>query len=215
MRNSDDNIAIYGHRWDYYGNTKDVTVSNSVLWADVAHPILVGTHGDPADPDTLEDMKFMNLDILDQAEAQVGYQGCMSINAGDANLVRNVRFEDIRVGDIREGQLVNLRVMYNRKYNTAPGMGIENVYFKNISYSGSRANLSMIAGYDSVRSIRNVVFENLQINGRLIWDAMPGKPAWYQTGDLAHFFVGEHVEGLKFISTIDGRGPGGKAAPVK
>ena len=215
MRNSDDNIAIYGHRWDYYGNTKDVTVSNSVLWADVAHPILVGTHGDPADPDTLEDMKFMNLDILDQAEAQVGYQGCMSINAGDANLVRNVRFEDIRVGDIREGQLVNLRVMYNRKYNTAPGMGIENVYFKNISYSGSRANLSMIAGYDSVRSIRNVVFENLQINGRLIWDAMPGKPAWYQTGDLAHFFVGEHVEGVKFISTIDGMGPGGKAAPAK
>jgi len=201
MRNSDDNIAIYGHRWAYYGNTRDVTVQNSVLWADVAHPILIGTHGDPEGHDTLEDMRFVHLDILDQAEAQVNYQGCMSIDAGDDNLVRRVRFEDVRVGDIREGQLVNLRVMYNRKYNTAPGRGIEDVYFKDITYNGSRANLSVIAGYDSARSIRNVVFEDLKINGRLIWDGMPGKPAWYQTGDLAHFYVGEHVEGLRFVCT--------------
>ncbi|HWK05047.1 MAG TPA: serine hydrolase [Puia sp.] len=201
MRNSDDNIAIYGHRWGYYGNTRNITVSNSVLWADVAHPILIGTHGDPPHPDTLEEMKFVNLDILDQAEAQIGYQGCMSINAGDANLVRDIRFENIRVEDIRQGQLVNLRVMYNRKYNTAPGGGIENVLFKNISYEGSHANLSVIAGYDSLRNIRNVTFEDLRINGKLIWDRMPGKPAWYLTGDFAHFFVGEHVEGLKFISS--------------
>src|SRR5581483_9139302 len=26
MRNSDDCIAIYGHRWKYYGNTRNVTV---------------------------------------------------------------------------------------------------------------------------------------------------------------------------------------------
>jgi len=200
MRNSDDNIAIYGHRWGYYGNTKDITVRNSVLWADVAHPILIGTHGDPASPDTLEDMKFVNIDVLDQAEAQLNYQGCMSINAGDDNLVRHIRFEDIRVGDIREGQLVNLRVMYNRKYNTAPGRGISDIYFKNISYDGGRANLSVISGYDSGRSIKNVTFEGLRINGRLIWDSMPGKPAWYQTGDFARFYVGEHVEGLRFIA---------------
>ena len=206
MRNSDDNIAVYGHRWAYYGNTRDVTVQNSVLWADVAHPILIGTHGDPEGHDTLEDMRFVRLDILDQAEAQVNYQGCMSINAGDDNLVRRIRFEDIRVGDIREGQLVNLRVMYNRKYNTAAGRGIEDVYFKNISYEGSRTNLSVIAGYDSVRNIKNVVFEDLTINGRVIWDGMPGKPAWYQTGDLAHFYVGEHVEGLRFIATNQDHG---------
>jgi len=201
MRNSDDNIAIYGHRWAYYGNTRDITVRNSVLWADVAHPILIGTHGDPDGHDTLEDMKFVNLDILDQAEAQLNYQGCMSVNAGDDNLIRHIRFEDVRVDDIREGQLVNMRVMYNRKYNTAPGRGIEDIWFKNISYNGSCANLSVIAGYDPGRCIKGVVFENLKINGRLIWDNMPGKPGWYQTGDFAHFFVGEHVEGLRFINT--------------
>lgn len=38
-------MAIYAHRWDYYGDTRDIAVKNSTLWADVARPINVGTHG--------------------------------------------------------------------------------------------------------------------------------------------------------------------------
>ena len=198
MRNSDDCIAIYGHRWNYYGNTRHVTVSHSTLWADVAHPILVGTHGDPAHPDTLEDLRFTDLDILDHHENQVDYQGCMSLDAGDSNLIRRVTFDRIRVEDFRKGQLVNLRVMYNKKYNTAPGKGIEDVLFRDVTYTGGHASLSVIAGYDDTRPIRNITFQNLRINGVLISDSMPGKPAWYKTADLAGFFVGEHVDNLRF-----------------
>jgi hypothetical protein len=201
MRNSDDNIAIYGHRWNYYGDVRHVTVENSTLWADVAHPILVGTHGDTANPDTLEDIEFRNLDILDQREPQLDYQGCMSLNAGDGNLIRNVRFEDIRVEDFRQGQLLNLRVFFNRKYNTSPGRGIENVLFKNVTYNGTHANPSIVEGFDDSREIKNVVFENLRINGRLIADDMPGKPGYFKTGDMARIFVGEHVEGIVFRVT--------------
>ncbi len=198
MRNSDDTIAIYGHRWNYYGDTRRVTVQNSTLWADVAHPILVGTHGDSTNPETLEDLNFLNIDILDHREPQLDYQGCMSLNAGDSNLIRNVRFENIRVEDFREGQLVNLRVFNNRKYNTSPGRGIEDVIFKDITYNGTHANPSIIAGYDDGREVKNIVFENLRINGRMISDDMLGKPRWFETGDMAHIFVGEHVEGLVF-----------------
>jgi hypothetical protein len=167
----------------------------------VAHPILVGTHGDTDHPDTLEDMKFLNLDILDQREPQIGYQGCMSLNAGDSNLIRNIRFEDIRVEDIRMGQLVNLRVFFNKQYNTSPGRGIEDVLFKNVSYNGTHANPSIIAGYDDSRAIKNVVFENLKINGRVISDDMPGKPGFFKTGDMAGIFVGEHVDGVVYRTT--------------
>jgi hypothetical protein len=203
MRNSDDCIAIYGHRRNFYGNTQNIIVRNSTLWADVAHPILVGTHGDTSNPDTLEDLQFSNLDILDQMEPQIDYQGCMSLDAGDGNLIRNVRFENIRVEDFRQGQLVNLRVFYNRKYNTSPGRGIENIYFKNITYNGSHSDHSVIAGYDGTRMIKNVVFENLVINGTLITDQM-SKPGWYKTSDMARFFVGEHVEGIEFRAHGDG-----------
>jgi hypothetical protein len=93
---------------------------------------------------------------------------------------------------------VNLRIFYNEKYCTAPGLGIENITFRNIEYNGNNANLSVIAGYNEERKIKNVLFENLSINGVIISDDMDGKPAWYKTSDMARFFVGEHVEGVEF-----------------
>lgn len=197
-RNSDDCTTVYGTRKGFTGGCWNITMLNSTLWADVAHPILIGTHGNSAKPDTLENLNYINIDILDHKEVQIDYQGCMSINAGDNNLVRNVRFENIRVEDFRQGQLINLRVFFNKKYCTAPGRGIENVLFRNITYNGHNASLSAIAGYDTTRQVKNIVFENLMINGVSITDDMPGKPKWYKTADMAGMFVGEHVEGIVF-----------------
>jgi hypothetical protein len=42
------------------------------------------------------------------------------------------------------------------------------------------------------------VFENLSINGEVIFDDMPNKPKWFKTSDMARFFIGEHVEGVVF-----------------
>lgn len=203
-RNSDDCITVYGSRGQFLGGVKGVVVKNSTLWADVAHPILIGTHGNTKAPDTLEDLTFSNIDILDHMERQLDYQGCMSLNAGDSNLIRNVLFDDIRVEDFRCGQLVNLRVFYNRKYCTSPGRGIEDVIFRNIAYNGSRAEQSVICGYDETRKVRNVTFENLSINGVVISDDMK-KPGWFKTSDMARFFVGDYVEGLRFVSRGDGQ----------
>jgi hypothetical protein len=197
-RNSDDCTTVYGTRLGFTGGCRNITMQNSTLWADVAHPILIGTHGNTPNPEFLEDLNYINIDILDHKEQQVDYQGCMSLNAGDSNLIRNVRFENIRVEDFRQGQLVNLRVFFNSKYCTSPGRGIENVLFKDITYNGKNAELSVIAGYDDQRKVKNVVFENIIINGVRISDDMKGKPAWFKTSDMARFFVGEHVEGIKF-----------------
>jgi hypothetical protein len=81
-------------------------MQNSTLWADVGHPILIGTHGNTPNPEILENLNYINIDILDQKEPQLNYQGCLSINTGDNNLIRNVRFENIRVEDFRQGQLL-------------------------------------------------------------------------------------------------------------
>lgn len=59
----------------------------------------------------------------------------------------------------------------------------------------------MIEGYGEDRMVKNVRFENLRINGRLITDDMPGKPGWYNTGDMARIYVGPHVENVTFVST--------------
>lgn len=198
IRSSDDCTTVYGTRKGFKGGCQNITMQNATLWADVGHPILIGTHGNSDKPDVLENLNYTNIDILDQKEMQIDYQGCLAINVGDNNLAKNVLFENIRVEDFREGQLLNLRVFYNTKYCTAAGLGIENVMFRNIDYNGNNANLSIISGYDEQRKIKNVTFENLKINGVLIHDEMKGKPKWYKTADMARFFIGEHVEGVSF-----------------
>lgn len=198
-RTSDDCTTVYGTRMGFVGGCRNITMQNSTLWADVAHPIFIGIHGNVEHPEILENLNYINIDILDHKEKQLNYQGCMAINAGDENLIRNVRFENIRVEDFRQGQLLNLRIFYNEKYCKAPGRGIENVLFKDIVYTGENAEVSQIIGYDRDRRVKNIRFENLVINGQRISDDMPDKPAWYKTGDMARIFVGEHVEDVEFV----------------
>lgn len=202
-RNSDDCTTVYGTRLGFEGPSSNITMQNSTLWADVAHPIFIGIHGNVEKPEILENLNYVNIDILDHKEKQLNYQGCLAINAGDENLIRNVRFENIRIENFRQGQLVNLRIFFNEKYCKAPGRGIENVLFKNISYTGNRAEISVIEGYDAQRKVRNIRFENLCINGQIISDDMPGKPKWYHTGDMARIYVGPHVEGISFLNTFE------------
>lgn len=195
MRNSDDCIAIYGHRWKFYGNAKNYSVTNSSLWADIAHPINIGIHGDTQrGGDTLENIVFKNIDILEQDEDDPNYEGCMAISDGDLNLVRNVRFEDIRVDDFEEGQLLNLRAVYNQKYNTGPGRGIQNIYFKNISYNGINNSSSIINGLDKDHLVQGVTFENLRINGKLITNAEEG-----------NIKIGEFTKNIVFKNTEQAR----------
>jgi polygalacturonase len=189
---------MYNHRNNWYGNSSDITVENSALWADVAHPINIGTHGNPLDPETLSNIVIRNIDILDHREMQVDYQGCIAINVGDANVAENIWIEDVRVENIRLGQLLNMRVMYNQKYNTAPGGGIRNVTITDFVYNGNRAAPSTIVGYDDARGIELVTFRNLTINGKAIFDKMK-KPSWYLTSDFVPAFTNEHVRNLTFV----------------
>jgi hypothetical protein len=169
MRNSDDCIAVYAHRWQFYGDARNYSVSNSILWADVAHPINIGIHGNTEkNGEVIEDLLFKNIEILELDEDEPASEGCMAIVAGDMNMVRNVRFEDIRIDDFQEGKLLQLKVVFNQKYNSGAGRGVENIYFKNISYNGINNSLSIINGLDKDHLVQGVTFENLRINGKII-----------------------------------------------
>ena len=197
-RNSDDCTTAYATRKGFTGSTRNVRMRNSTLWADVAHPIFIGLHGNPASPDSIVGLRYENIDILCQSEPQVDYQGCLAINCGDDNAVKDVVFDNIRIENIHQGSLLHVKVGYNQKYCTAPGRSVENVTFRNIRYYGQTPSMSIIAGYDEGHKVRNIVFEGLKINGQTLHDDMPGKPRWYQTTDYVPLFVGNHVENISF-----------------
>lgn len=175
MRNSDDCIAIYTHRWDFYGSARNYIISNAVLWADIAHTTNIGLHGNTdAVGDTIENILFKDIDILEHDEDDTDYQGAMALSVGDLNLVRNIRYENVRVENFQEGQLFSLRLFFNEKYNTGPGRSIENILFKNISYTGDNNYTSVIDGLDKDHMVKDVTFENLTINGKKILNAKDG-----------------------------------------
>lgn len=188
MRNSDDCIAVYAHRWEFYGDVRNYSVTNSILWADVAHPINIGVHGNTEKTgEVIENLVFKNIEILEHDEDDPSAEGCMAIQAADMNLVRKVRFENIRVDNFQEGRLLCLKVAFFDKYNSAPGRGIENIYFKNISYNGFNNSASIIDGLDKDHLVKDVTFENLRINGKLITDV-----------EDANINVGEFAKNITF-----------------
>ena len=166
LRNSDDCIAVYGRRFDYTGDTRNIVVRDSVFWADVAHPIMIGVHGDAENGGSiLENISFENIDILEHHEPQDDYLGCMAINAGDGNTVQNVSFKNIFVEQFERGKLLDLQVKWNRKYNDVPGKTIKNIIFENIFYSGDGEHTSEINGFSKDQKVEGVRFKNLVVRG--------------------------------------------------
>ena len=202
-RNSDDCTTAYATRKGFEGSVHNVRMRNATLWADVAHPIFIGIHGAASGPhperqDTIEGLVYENIDILCQSEPQVDYQGCLAINCGDNNIVRDVLFENIRIENLHQGSLIQMKVGFNKKWCTAPGAAVENITFRNVRYYGALPYLSIINGYNEQRMVKNITFEGLKVNGRAIYDDMPEKPKWYSTADYVPLFVGNHVENVVF-----------------
>ena len=197
-RTSDDCSTIYCTRKNYHGGCKNITIKDCVYWADVAHPIMIGLHSETPENEEITNVLYEDIDILEHAENQIDYQGCIGINDGDNILVKGVTFQNFHIDNIRKGMIVNMRVCFNKKYCTAPGRGIEDITLRNIAYTGEMPNMGIIAGYDQSRKVKNIRFENFTINGKVITDDMPGKPKWYKTADMANIYVNDHVENLIF-----------------
>jgi hypothetical protein len=147
---------------------------------------MIGIHGNyQADGDVVENLRFHNLDVLEENGFVPNFYGTLAILCGDNNIVRNVDFDDIRVEHIREagGNLIRLAFSHFGP-STTLGREIDNINFKNITYSGMAD--SVILG-SAGHPIQGVTFDNLVINGERITSAEQGKIS-----------IGENVTGVSF-----------------
>ena len=188
LRTSDDCVAIYGSRWDNYGGSREITVRNMTLWADVAHPTMIGTHGDHRrEGDIIEEILFENIDILEHHEFQPGYLGALAINAGDKNLVRNVTYRDIRIEPFEHGKVLDFQVKWNRDYNPAPGRGIRDILVENVRVmTGDGEEPSVIAGYSEKFPVQDVRIREFYRDGSKI-----------KSLEEAGIIVGEFAENVR------------------
>ena len=165
LRTSDDCIALYNHRWWYWGGSEDIDVSRCILWPDVAHPVNIGSHGDDrnGEGETLQRVAIHDCDILgDDADGL----GLLAVNCGDNNHVRNIHFTDIRAEGLRHSRLFDLRVLHSPKYNRAPGCCIDSIWFTRISVdreSAGKLSPSRVKDYDAKRSVQRFFLDDIRI----------------------------------------------------
>lgn len=207
LRTSDDSVAVYATTpWAGRGDTRNITVRNSTLWADAAHGFLTGVHGNPDAQDVVEHVELQNIDILEHDSYLQGdlYQGALAVNAGDRVTVRDVRFDDVRIEDFSRGQVVNLKVFLNPSYNKQPGRLIDRILFRDVRYVGEGDEPSQIKGYDRLRRVRNVTFEGLTRNGGIVLSPAAG-----------NIVIGAHTTGVVFRRQPSTRVVGGAGAAVR
>jgi hypothetical protein len=165
LRTSDDCIALYNHRWWYWGGARNFNISGATLWADVAHAVNIGTHGDDRSTtgETLEGVHISDCDVL-----YARTDAALALSCGDKNTLRDIHFDNIRMDDLDSTSLIGLSVVFSEKYNRAPGNRITDVSFSNISYTGDAARLHpcFFRAYDAQHTIDNVQLRNIRINGK-------------------------------------------------
>ena len=160
IRTSDDCVVIKSQRGG--GVAQNIKVLGCTLWADRASALEIG-HEICCD---IFDVRFSDIDILNQIEETYGYHAIDITNADEGN-VYDIYYENIRIEDCR--RLLGIRIREGRFSNRSGFLGngtIHDIYFKDIYSDVDRA--IFVSGRNEGAKVSNVSFKNLYIKGKKI-----------------------------------------------
>jgi polygalacturonase len=138
-----------------------IRVRKCVLWNEVAHALSIGAELTRK----VEDVIFEDCDVI----GDHGREWTLRIYHTDSALIKNVRFENIRI----EESVKFASLWINKAVWTSDAQRgrIEDVVFKDITVNNSgrplRAGMEFV-GYDEEHQVKNVVIDNVVINGKKV-----------------------------------------------
>ena len=159
LRTLDDLIVIKTGKGT--GEAGRIRVRKCVLWNEVAHALSIGAEITRK----IEDVVFEDCDVIHDH----GRAWTLHIYHGDSGLVKNVRFENIRIEEsVKFASLWINKVGYSTDLDRGH---IEDVVFKDITVNNSGRPLVkgiQLHGFDADHAINNVLIENVVINGKKV-----------------------------------------------
>ena len=160
LRTWDDLIVVKTLRGSNQGAGR-IRVRKCVLYNECAHALSIGAELTRQ----VEDVVFEDCDII----GDHGREWTLRVYHTDATLIKNVRFENIRIEEsVKFASLwINTAVWTS---DTIRGK-IEDIVFKDITVNNSGYPLHRefeFLGYDADHGIKNVVIDNVVINGRKV-----------------------------------------------
>ena len=171
LHNNDDCIAVKCYpnisKYDLRDpldsvSVRNVTIQNSVLCNTYAGNVM--EIGFELSGDTVEDVTFRNCDVL--GSHSIG--GIFTIHNGDRAVVRNIRYEDIRIEHIY-ARFVDFTILLSRYSCDTERGQIQNVTLKNIRFPIDIYNsISLVGGYDETHTVNDIHFENVYVGERKV-----------------------------------------------
>lgn len=158
IRTLDDLIVVKTHGDE--NEAKRIVARKCVLWNEVAHALSIGAEIRQG----VEDVLFTDCDIVgDHCR-----EWSLRVYQTDKGLVRNIRFENIRIEEsVKFASLWINEATWSRDKERGH---IEDVIFKNITVNNSKPLVKEMEflGYDKDHAIKNVLVENVVINGKKV-----------------------------------------------
>jgi hypothetical protein len=188
LRTKDDNVAVKS-LFDYPPEVgvKDVLVTKSVLWnAEWGNALEIGFELRSA---FVENVVFKDLDVI-----RVQRGAVLSIHNGDTSVVRNIRFEDIRIENA-DHKLMDVAIFLSRYSADAPrDPKVRDARYLHGAWDGVlRVGEGERAAHASHRGhVRHIVFRNIHVvAGGLPFSVFHGF-------DADHRVEGVEVQNLTF-----------------
>jgi hypothetical protein len=155
LRTMDDLIVVKADKGQ--GDAKHILATNCVLWNQLAHALSIGAEL----RDNVDDVVFTDCDVIHDK----GREWSLRIYQCDAGLISNVRFENIRIEEAHK--FISLwigKAVWSRDKEFG---NIRNVVFKNITAAGTPLLVDLV-GKDDEHGVKDVVFDNVKVNGQLL-----------------------------------------------
>lgn len=175
VRSDDDCIAPKGMNRANGQATENIHVENCVLWTDKAHVWRIGCE---SRADAFRNFVFKNIDVLHFPDLwtpdEVPF--CISLEPAEELHIDNLLFEDIRIRTNGQKGLIDVRPKVTQWADAASPGFINNVTFRNISYTGtqgSKPGAIRISGPDPSHVVTHISFENVTYNNELITASSP------------------------------------------
>ena len=159
LRTLDDLVVVKTLRGT--GEAGRILVRKCVLWNEVAHALSIGAEL----TQKVEDVVFEDCDVI----GDHGREWTLRIYHTDSALIKNVRFENIRIEE--SVQFASLWINTAVWTTDARRGHIDGVVFKDITVTNSNRPLKKgieFLGHSAEHAIRNVVIDNVVINGKKV-----------------------------------------------
>jgi hypothetical protein len=205
VRAFDDAIVLKGLNWGQGGfherPVRNVRVHDLVIWCDWGRALEIGAETSAPE---IADVQFQDCDIIRTTHI------AMDIQCGDRALVRDIRYEKIRVETDDACPTPRMQESRDERYVAAPQDqyvpnllvivisrnpyskdaergNVRDVTYANVSATGRRTPRSFFNGLDVQHTVQGITIDNLRLNG---------KPA--NTAAEANLSVGQYVSGVRF-----------------